>query len=278
MRILFPCIVSLLLTLPILTNAQQKYDVIIKLNGDEMTGNIKEINDTEVKFVYKDETAVYVVKKSDIFKINFASGRSEVINQPGTSNNSRENNGLTIVKSSPGERRNKIAVLPFVYMMENQPVAEELSYQAQQDTYNYLAKHAKMYQVIDPRTVNVALSKAGLTREKLMSTSMQDLCELLGAEYVIDGTISQRKGNTSSYSSGNYNSKSDDKDKNKKSSGYTSTTVKQTIETVVTINAYNDKNENIYNKSHQEFMGNTNGSYSNPLEFLLKRTPFYSKN
>ena len=58
-----------------------KADVILKLNGDELTGKISEISETEVKFSYSGETLVYAIKKVDILKITFASGRIEIINK-----------------------------------------------------------------------------------------------------------------------------------------------------------------------------------------------------
>src|ERR1700754_4805051 len=64
--------------------AQQaaKNDVVLKLNGDELTGKVIKINDTDIEFAYAGETLTYTIKKSEIMKITFASGRIEVINKP----------------------------------------------------------------------------------------------------------------------------------------------------------------------------------------------------
>ncbi len=40
------------------TKSAEKYDVIIKTSGDEMQGKITEVNDDNVKFIYKGETVV----------------------------------------------------------------------------------------------------------------------------------------------------------------------------------------------------------------------------
>src|ERR1700712_3403526 len=63
--------------------AQQvsKNDVIFKLNGEELSGKVIEINENDVKFSYPGETLVYAIKKTEIFKINYASGRTEMFNK-----------------------------------------------------------------------------------------------------------------------------------------------------------------------------------------------------
>src|SRR4030095_15015198 len=59
-----------------------KFDVVLKANVDEMVGKVTEMGDDFIKFVYKGETLSYTVKKQDILKITYASGRVEVINKP----------------------------------------------------------------------------------------------------------------------------------------------------------------------------------------------------
>ena len=59
---------------------QEKFDEILLTNGVEYIGKVSEINDKEVKFSHKGETLVYTIPKSQIFRIAFASGRTEIFN------------------------------------------------------------------------------------------------------------------------------------------------------------------------------------------------------
>src|SRR5882762_427629 len=96
-----------------------KNDVIFKLNGDELSGKVIEISDQEVKFSYPGETLVYSIKKIDIFKITYASGRTELFNKTLPSESKVDPSSGS--KSSPPEKsgedhHSRVAVLPFSYI------------------------------------------------------------------------------------------------------------------------------------------------------------------
>jgi hypothetical protein len=74
----FSLLIFIVNTLHSQTNSP-KSDVILTIKGEEMIGDIQEINDSEIKFSYKGEKLLYTLKKSDIQKITFGSGRIEVI-------------------------------------------------------------------------------------------------------------------------------------------------------------------------------------------------------
>jgi preprotein translocase subunit YajC len=57
-------------------------DVVLKLNGEEMSGKVTEINDDNIRFIYKGETETYTIKKADIMKITFANGTLPSGNSP----------------------------------------------------------------------------------------------------------------------------------------------------------------------------------------------------
>lgn len=64
-------------------------DKIVMLSGEEKIGQVTEIGDTFIKFIRKGETLNYTFKKSDINKIQFASGRIEFVTQsPAAGNDS----------------------------------------------------------------------------------------------------------------------------------------------------------------------------------------------
>jgi hypothetical protein len=262
------------------TPTNDKVDVILKLNGDEMKGKITKINDTDLTFIYSGETLEYTIKKADILKITHASGRVETINQPPLPSDIRKNDQV-VMKGSPVEHHNRIAILPFHFLIENQPGAEEIGLSAQQDTYGFLSQHSAGYTLLDPRTTNALLVKAGVTKDNITGFTMNDLCNILAVEYLIDGTVKQNKSSQSSYSSDNAstNVKRNGNDKVTKVNSYGSTfsNAEQRYDVSVSLSIYTDTNASIYNQSHKAFFSNTDGGYNSPLQYLLKRSPLYRK-
>lgn len=125
------------------------------------------------------------------------------------------------------------------------------------------------------------LIQAGATKDKMIGFTMKNICDILGVEYVIDGTVTQNKGYQTSYTSASDNSsvKRDDADKVKGISSYgsSSSSAVQRFDVSVSLQIYMDNNASIYNESHKAFLSNTDGSYNGPLEYLLKRAPLYRK-
>lgn len=253
-----------------------KEDVVYKINGDEMKGKITKISDTDITFIYSGETLEYIVKKSDIQKIVHSSGRVEIISEQAAQD--RQKDAVTM-QASPVDHHNKIAVLPFSYLVDNQPGSDQIGYKAQEDTYAYLTKHSAGYTILDPRTTNALLVKGGVTKDKMMGFTMKEICDILGVEYVVDGTVMQNKGYQTSSSSGSSNTKvkrDGDKDvKGVSSYGSNYSNSVQRYEVAVSLHIYMDTNASIYNQSHKAFWTNTDGSYSSPLEYLLKKCPLY---
>ena len=254
-------------------------DIVLKSNGDEMRGKVTQISDDDIHFVYSGETAEYIIKKSEVLKITHASGRVETFTQSAQPAETRKNDPVAM-KASPADHHNKIAILPFAFLMDRQAGAAEVGIKAQEDTYAFLAKHAAGYTILDIRSTNATLIKAGVTRDKIMGFTMKEICDILGVEYIIDGTITQNKGYVTSSSYGNTNTninrKSDDKVK-VNSSDYSNSSSVQRYDVSVSLNIYMDNNASIYNQTHKAFLTNTDGAYSSPLEYLLKRCPLYSK-
>lgn len=257
-----------------------KQDVIQKIDGEEMKGKVIKVTDSDVTFVYTGETAQYVIKKSEIAKIVHASGRVENIGRQNLPAQNRQQDQVSM-SASPVDHHNKIAILPFTFLMDNQPGADEIGYKAQEDTYGILSQHAAGYTILDPRTTNALLSKAGVTKDKMINFTMKEICDILSVEYVIDGAITQNKGYQTSSSSdvSNTKVKRNDNDKVKGVSSYGSTNSNsvQRYDVAVSLHIYMDNNVSIYNQSHKAFFSNTDGSYSSPLEYLLKRSPLYRK-
>ncbi len=252
-------------------------DVIYKLNGEEMKGKVTKVSADDLTFIYAGETLEYIVKKADVNKIVFASGRTEVINQAGAV--AEKKNDQVQMTASPADRHNKIAVLPFTFLLDKKPGAEEIGYKAQDETFGYLSKYSSGYTFLDNRSTNAALIKAGVTKENMRGYTMKEICNILGVEYVVEGSVMQDKSTQTSYSSGSANTTVKKDDDKAKASTYGSTfsSASQQYEMTVSIAIYNDTNANIYNQTRKAFFPTTDGSFTAPLEFLLKRTPLYTK-
>jgi len=260
--------------------SNEKLDVILKLNGDEMKGKITKITDTDLTFIYSGETLEYTVKKSDILKITHASGRVETINQVPLPSDLRKSDQV-VMKASPADHHNRIAILPFHFLIENQPGAAEIGLSAQQDAYSFLSQHSAGYTLLDPRTTNALLAKAGVTKDNVSGFTMNELCNILAVEYIIDGAVKQNKASQTSYSSDNSNTSvkrnSNDKVTKVNTSGSTFSNAEQRYDVSVSLNIYTDTNASIYSQSHKAFFSNTDGGYNSPLQYLLKRCPLYRK-
>lgn len=278
-KLLLSCL--FLAGLIMMATAQQssKTDLIVKITKEELKGKVLKITDSTVEFSYEGESAVYVFKKAEIARIQFASGRVEVINSPVEKNppSSPSGSSETVTVNPPpaNERRNKIAILPFSFIRDGQASAEAISEQVQNECYAYLSKHAGTRTILQPRTTNVILTRAGINQETIKSYTMDEICQLLGVEYVVEGTVAV---NTTSQTVSQSNSGTiKDKDSNKKKyNSYSYGTSTQNYKTSLTLNMFNDKGESVYSQVRTSFW-NTADAYKSTLEYLLKRSPLYSK-
>ena len=267
----------LVLFLSFASFAQDKFDVVVMLNGEERTGKVIAINDQDITFVYANETLEYQIKKTEVNKIIFSSGRTQEISKKADKTNINES-------SNPLDRKGKMAVLPFK-IISNMPSvdADAVGRQIQNDCANIIKEEAPMIQVMDSRVVNATLAKNNITVDQLQDMLPNELAELLGVEHVVFGSYDIE--NTGTITSGSsvttYKSKkeSDKKDSDKRkgtaiSSGSSSTT--DTFDSRMTIDIYNDQGSNIYSVSRKPFVAGLD-KYHSTISYLIKRAPFGSK-
>lgn len=267
----------------LLAQADPKTDVILKLNGEELSGKVLEITDDEIKFTYKGESLVYKIKKTDILKITYASGRIEMYSKPPLPS---EAAATANASGGPGlaDHHNKVAILPYAFLKDGENASDDISFKVQSETFAFLSRHAGVMSIVDPRTSNALLIKAGINRETIKGYTMEDLCNVLGVEYVIDGIVAINKGNQTNITSGNANTTYSSSNNNKnnqykskeRSSGSVISTSTQNFETSLTLSIYNDKGTSVYSQERRSFW-NTQDAYKLTLEYLLKRCPLYSK-
>lgn len=280
LSILNLCLLLLLNTVAQKTSAD---DVILKLNGDEMIGKVTEVNDSDIKFTYKGETVSYSIKKADILKITFSSGRIEFFNKPALPSQSAPGSNAapaSATTASPEEHHNKIAILPFKFITEQQTASEEMSYTVQGDAYKFLNTHSANMDLQDPATTNALLLKAGINLSNVRSFTPAEICNTLGVEYIVQGVITQTKGAASTIQSGSgsANTRYGKSGNNTNTSiyGSSTTTVTQSYKTNVALNITSDKGATLFNDNHTAFWSSEE-AYKNAIRFLLKKTPVYKK-
>ena len=129
---------------------------------------------------------------------------SRIFSQVSLPAQDRQKDQVTM-SATPVDHHNKIAILPFTFLMDNQPGSDEVGYKAQDDAYAILAQHVAGYTILDTRTTNAKLIQAGVTKDKMRGFTMKDICDILGVEYIIDGSVTQNKGYQTSSSGGSTN-------------------------------------------------------------------------
>lgn len=271
----------LFLFLTTFISISQNNDVILKTNGEEMEGHVNSIDDRTIDFNYKNESLHYSIDKIDIAKITFASGRVEFFN-------AKKSNGDNL---SLEDHHNKVAILPFAYIKNEREGSQAVSDRIQSETYSLFKNHNADLIYQDPKTTNALLIKAGVSNNNVAGYTMGEICQILGVEYVIQGTVSVEKTSKNTYGGSASTTKSKGNtyvDKNGhligdvsgsgKSNTYhanTSTTI-QNYGTSMVMNIYNDRGDNLFSQEHSSFW-NTEDAYKITLKYLAKRTPFYKK-
>lgn len=259
--------------------AQQNYDSVYMKNGDVNVGKVTAISDSSISFTYKGESLAYNFRKADMLKIVFASGRVQnfeglkpIANTIATTN--------TKADGAVADHRNKVAILPFGFLSLNQQNSTEWGYKVQDECYTYLSK-ATTFSLQDPSTTNALLGNAGISFENIRNFTNQQLCNLLGVEYIIRGTVTTNAVSLTSSGSASYDEKtkngSDKKGSNSKTSGsvYSSTSTQQNYKTSVLMEIYRDNGDKVFGRDRDSFWS-TLDAYKSTVQYLLKKSPLYS--
>jgi len=253
-------------------------DKVTMSNGEKREGKVVSVSENAIKFVYKGETLEYEFKKADINKIEFSSGRTEVINAMGAS---------AATSSTAAERKGKIAVLPFDFITNDSSIdVTAISQQLQTETYNSIKANTSVKEVQDPITTNSLLAKAGLSRSNITTRTPQEMAILLGVENVVYGIANVTTKGSSTYGSGisTVDGKATEKKEGRKETTKVSGTVfnsnnaSTTVEydTKIDLNFYTDQGKNIYSESRKAF-GSGFDAHSATVNYLIKRCPFGTK-
>ncbi|ASZ12982.1 hypothetical protein KTO58_09440 [Chitinophaga pendula] len=259
------CLLLLCSSYAMSQTAKAKEDIIYMLSGEEKHGKILEVGTDTYKFVHANETLVYTLKRNDISKISFASGRTEVINAQSKTKDE--------VIATQAIDPNLVAILPFKYrsLNEGPSQGQGTGQKLQDDAYNYMTKKARIFKFQDPQTTNALLYRNGVDGNTLSGYTYDELCKILGVGYIIHGGLS-RSSKDEVQTIQNKSTEVEDNKRNQ--TNMTNTTVERKYENQVAINIYNQRNERIYTNQRTAFFSSED-SYQDAMRYMLKRCPLY---
>ena len=250
-----------------------KTDKVVFLDGNAKEGKVTAFVNDKIRFTHRGETLNYEFSKKEIERIEYASGRIELI----TGKKAVEN-GAPFVNA-----RNRVAVLPLSYIADSHSSKmENMPFLLQEMTIEFLTKSAAELKFIDPAEMNAVLVKAGIDESKLREYTPKDLAELLHVEYIIMGSVMQDRGKIVTVNHNRTQSRKNiDRDWDRyrvkeRRESHGSTVTGQQIENQVSLSIYNNIGEKIYSKSRHSLLSDMDG-YKSTLRYLLKRTPLYER-
>ncbi len=254
----------------------KKLDKIIKRDYQIIEGTISKISDKTVEYSLPGETLTISLDVSQIARIDFASGRSQIFDV------SQGNSDSSTVVAASEIKQNTIAVLPVPYLnADNQESSEDMAKFAQNDLYNKLidkSSNILPLTVQDLRTTNSLLHKAGIDHTNIDETPIEDLEKILGVDNIVAAKVSytMNSGTTSTtYNSGN--AKVSDNNKKVKTNDVSTTTANTQVYYYYTV--YFDMYKNttkIYSQTRKPFLA-VKDSWMDSITYLLKRSPIYVK-
>jgi hypothetical protein len=248
----------------------EKPDKVIFLNGTVKEGRVLAFADEKIRFAHTGETLNYEFNKKEIEKIEFASGRTEVLTQ-------REVLTIPPVKIIS---KNWVAVIPMQYTgYGNEERKDDMGFYLQEIASSYLAKSTVELKIMDAAEVNALLLKNGAIDSNIRRYTAKELAAMLHVEYVIIGSVLQDNGTVVTNSIMNKTKKADwwnGGEYKRKENAHQQTVTNQLVETHVTLSIYNEAGEKIYTKSRQSLLSERD-AYKNTIHYLLKRTFLYKK-
>lgn len=267
----------LLLALANILSAQgssiTKADKIVFLDGHAKEDKVTTFVNDKVRFTYRGETLNCGFAKKEIERIEYASGRTELLT------------AKKVIESSVPflDVRNRVAVLPLSYIADSHSSKmENMPFLLQEMTIEFLSKSAAELKFMDPAEMNAVLIKAGIDESNLREYTPKDLAGLLHVEYIIMGSVMQDRGKIVTVNHNHTRSrKNTDRDWDRyrtkeRRESHGSTVTGQQIENQVSLSIYNNEGEKIYSKSRRSLLSGMDG-YKSTLRYLLKRTPLYER-
>lgn len=158
-----------------------------------------------------------------------------------------------------------------------------MGYKVQDECYTYLSGKATAFTIQDPSTTNALLGKAGVSSDNIRNFTNQEICNILGVEYIVRGTITANITSSTSSGSATYDQKSQSGTDKKGSSTdkttgsvYSSSSSQQNYHTTVLMEVYQDDGKKVFGHDRTSFW-QTVDAYKATIQYLLKKTPIYGK-
>lgn len=248
--------------------AQENLDHVLMLNGENKAGKVVGISTDAIDFIHDGESLKYSLNKSNISKIEFASGRIEMFNEMP----SKASENAVLV-----DHHNRIAILPFTYIKNGEQKKNDAMERKVQNEFSSLMRgHIGILKAQSTQETNATLAKNGVNDENFIQYTMPELANMLGVEYIIQTTLSISEQGATSYNSSSVTiNKNQEKNRVSGFSSSSSSTQIQ-FQTEVDMLLYNDKGDVVWSQSKESFWPNED-AYQQTLKFLLKRMPIYSK-
>lgn len=244
---------------------QSSADTVYMVSGEIKIGSITGLSESTVDFVHKNESLTYHLQKADIHKIIFSSGRMELINS--------QNLGHT---PNGAEAKNLVAILPFVYVRDGvQRPNDVLEQKAQNDLYVFLDGHlGGGLSLQNTSTTTSILRKHNITTQTISKYSTQELCDMLGVSYLIQGNVSIAQKGANTYNSNSTTINGTRKGATAYSSSSSSTVIEYSTHAELTM--LGKDGTMMYNKEKESFFS-SDDAYPMTIRALAKHLPYYAK-
>jgi len=257
------------------SNAQNASDQIFMANGDIIEVKVKKVDPETITFSYQGEDLENVVEKEEVTKVIFKSGREQLFNAADAAV-SKINSDFEY----PIMKTNEGAILPFEFVFDGTSAPEE-GIEAQEFYYANLMKRPERntipYQ--DAELTLKRLREAGITQATDMRDfEMAEIAKIVGAGVLVTGKITVDYRSTTSSSSGSRTTRVNTKKKRVKTYSNDRSTSTDEFDTKVLFRIYDKNGEKIVDVKRVPFLATTRDNYISALNYLMKRTPYYSKN
>jgi hypothetical protein len=260
-------VVSFLLVTFTAIGQNKAMDVITMLSGDQKSGNIINLDETNVYFQNEGDTATMVILRSDVNKVVYANGKTQIFNTGKTSPK---------VATTPEERKGKIAILPFeIKNKDFEGFDPEMSITVQNDCIELFEKMASGYEIQKGDSTLVRLRRGGVTVGNVTDILPADMARMLGVEFVAYGSVwvadnAENKGDNEYFKS--KTATTEDPQAARSDAGLT----EKKFETIVDLNVYTDLGEVAFTKVQQSFWA-VSDAYKVNLETIISLSPFVPK-